>query len=432
MKKSLLLSCILAIVFIAAFPGQSVTADDHNRTVTIWTFATNREDDIRQIQGEIESRFAVHIEIKLIPQYNFIDSLTRAMRFGKDTPDIIDWMIENNRMLSANPDNSYVMPLNQFVNRSAGVHAVPQGRMDWCTYGDYVYGIPGDVHPVVLVYNDTLWKEAGVDLETIETWDQFFEAAKKLISKKKNGKPIHYALPYGNNGLQTSMFMIWQQTGTQILDPYGNPDFTNPDFALFVKKWREWVKSGVFCDWDWGQFGNMLESGIMAAYPAPDWWVSRVDDAAKNSSYKFKVRPLPVYRAGGSRTASWGGTFMAIPKTVDNPVLMFQIMEYIQFNRENERNFYLDTGILPVDTTVYNDPVFDRPDARFGGIKLGRLQCDLALGLPAIKTGDIFWDAINDFTEQYHLLEAGTLTVEECLENTQKEAMKRIKNQSFY
>ena len=49
--------------------------------------------------------------------------------------------------------------------------------------GNYV-GLPTDVQPFVVFYNDAMFKEAGLDpSKTLETWDEFTEAAVKLTKR---------------------------------------------------------------------------------------------------------------------------------------------------------------------------------------------------------------------------------------------------------
>ena len=96
-----------------------------------------------------------------------------------------------------------------------------------------------------------------MDVAKIKTWDEFFEAAKKLTAKKKaDGSPMHYALPYDGGGLGATMWMIWNQTGAQVLDKNGKPIFTNKEFADFVKWWVDKINTGMMCTWDWGNFGR--------------------------------------------------------------------------------------------------------------------------------------------------------------------------------
>jgi arabinosaccharide transport system substrate-binding protein len=414
--------CLLVLLL----PGCGAGSDGGGRTVLMWSFAQNNVDEWKARQADIEKKFNIKLQIEVVAQNAFVQKLQAVMSDGKGIPDVIEWMIENNRILNADPKKCFVYPLDTYVSASSVFPNVPAGRVAWVKYGGHVYGLPHDVHPVVLVYNDTLWKEVGVDMETINTWDEFFEAAKKLTAKKAGGKPVHYALPYGDDGLNNTMFMIWQQTGSQILDGEGKPAFTDPAFKGFLEKWLGWKSTGAFTAWDWGNFAALLKNGTLASYTSPDWYVPQIDDAAKDGKYQFRARPMPLYAEGGPRTASWGGSFLAIPKTAKNPEFLYKIMEYMQYDPSAAKSRYT-TGMLPPLAAVWDDPVFKQEDPRFGGQKLGELQIALAKEMPAVNSGDVFWDAINDFTQQYTEIAGKRITVDEGLQRTQDAVLKRIK-----
>jgi len=430
------------VSMVAVFARDAGAAE--RRTVTLWSFAPNNVEEYKVRKAEIEARFGIELDIQVVAQNAFVQKLQAVMMDGKGVPDIVEWMIENNRILNASPKKSFLLPLDALVGKSKVFGKVVPGRVAWVTYGGHVYGLPHDVHPVVLVYNDTVWKAAGVDLAKIETWDEFFEASKKLTAEKKDGKPVHYALPTGNDGLNNTMFMIWQQTGSQILDGKGAPTLTSPAFRSFVSKWLEWQKTDAFTGWDWGNFKALLANGTLASYTSPDWWIPQVNLAATGNdegavtamasdgapakaavTYQFKVRPLPTYSKGGPVTASWGGSFMGIPKGTKDPDKVFEIMEYLQYDQSALKVRWEKTTMLPPLASVWDDPMFQKPDPRFGGQSLGQLMVSQARVMPKVNSGDVFWDAINDFTAQYTEMATGKVTLDDGLKEAQKKVQHR-------
>jgi len=434
------------LVFAAAMmliASTALAAD--KRKVTVWSFAPNNMEEYTARKADIEAKFGIELDLQNVAQNAFIQKLQAVMMDGKGIPDIIEWKIEDNKILNANPKKSFVIPLDPYTSKSEVFSKVVPGRTAWVTYGGHVYGLPHDVHPVVLIYNDTLWKAVGVDVAKLETWDDFFEASKKLTAEKKDGKPVHYALPTQGNGLGDTMFMIWQQTGSQILNPKGEPTFTSPEYKAFVQKWLDWQKTGAFTSWDWGNFGALLANGTLASYTSPDWWVPQVNLGATGSAdgaatamgsgdkkkeevkYQFRVRDLPVYKKGGPSTASWGGSFMAIPKNVKDPATLYKIIEYMEYDQSALKVRWEKTNMLPPLAAVWDDAVFKNADARFGGQKLGELMVSSAKVMPKVNSSDIFWDAINDFGAQYTELAAGKIDLNKALEETQKKAEYRFK-----
>jgi len=399
------------------------------RTILFWSFAKNNLEEWVNRTPEIEKKFNVKFQTELIAQSAFLQKLQAVMQEGKGVPDIAEWLVEGNK-LTGDPKTCYAYPLDEFVKNSAIMKQVPAGRVGWLTINGHVYGLPHDVHPVVLIYNDTLWKEAGVDVATLKTWDDFFDAAKKLAEKKEGGKPLHYALPTGDGGLTDTFFMIWQQTGANVFDPTGKPTFTNDAFKAFVQKWLSWKETGVFASWDWGNFGALLKAGTLCSYTSPDWWVSQVNDAAKEGKYQFRVRDLPVYDGKTANTASWGGSFLFMPKTQKDKNYIWRMMEYMQYgNKELAALRYKNGGMLAPLPDSWNDAVFKQPDSRFGGQVLGELQVRLAKSMPSVNGSDVFWDAVTDFGQQFAEMLNKKESVDDGLAKTQAAVEKRLAGQ---
>ncbi len=418
------LSALLVLALVAALFQVSFAAP---RNVTMWCFAPNNLADWSNQKPDIEKRLGITLDLTLVPQDAYVQKLQSVMMSGQGVPDIIEWLIENNRVFAADPKNASVEDLTAYTSVSKVIPFVTKGRISWTTVGGHVYGLPHDVHPVLLIWNNDLWSKAGVNVAKIKTWDEFFKDAVKLIKyEEKDGKPTHFALPSGNGGLGDMMWMIWQQTGAQILDKNGKPILDSKPFVAFVKWWKKQYDTGAFTAWDWGNFGSLLKAGTLASYTSPDWWVPQVNDAAA-AGVKFMARPLPLYDGSKVRTSSWGGSFLAIPKGNKDVAGIYAIMENMQYNKDSLLKRYPNSGILPPFASIWGDPSFDQPDKRFGGMKLAQLQIEMAKELPNITTGDIFWETINSFNKSYGDIMTGKVSVEDGCKAAEEDALKLMK-----
>ncbi|MBP9022920.1 MAG: carbohydrate ABC transporter substrate-binding protein [Spirochaetes bacterium] len=422
MKKITLALCILC-----TFIFSSAQAKPQKRTVTIWSFAANNCEEWKRRKDDIDKKFNVDLQIELVAQNRFVKKLYTAMSEDEDKPDIIEWMIENNRILSSDPAKSLAIPLNKYISKSMLNNIILSSRLSWVSYSNNIYGLPHDVHPAVLVYNDTIWKRVGVDLSKIETWDEFFEESKKLQKLKRNGQQVHFALPFGYGGLGDSMFMIWQQTEIPIVTKDGKPAFNSPAFIEFQKKWKDWMDSGSMIMWDWGNFAQFISDGTYASYIAPDWWVSQSDMAAKNGKYRLKVRNLPVYKKGMKCGSSWGGSFLAIPKGTKDPEKIYKIMEYMQYNEAAVTERFYETGMIPPVESIYDHYYFKREDPRFNGAKLTQIQIKSGKDLTKVLMADNFWNYLGDFSQQFtEYCKENRISFDEMIEYAQNDAMKRF------
>jgi len=418
-----LCALVATVMFMTGCPSNT---DGGGRTVLFWSFAKNNLEEWTARTDEFNKKFNIKFQGELIAQNAYLQKLQAVMGEGKGAPDVGEWLVEGNK-LSGDPKNCYAAPLDDYVKGSAVMKKVPAGRVAWTTINGHVYGLPHDVHPVIMIYNDTLWKEAGVDIAAVKTWDEFFAGAQKLAEKKEGGKPLHYALPTGDGGLTDTFFMVWQQTGAQVFDPTGKPTFTNDKFKAFVQKWLSWKDTGVFAAWDWGNFGALLKAGTLCSYTSPDWWVSQVNDAAKEGKFKFQARDLPLYEGSNARTASWGGSFLFMPKSQKSKDFIWNLMEYMQYgNKELAALRYKNGGMLAPLPDAWDDPVFKQPDDRFGGQHLGELQVELARVMPSVNGSDVFWDAVTDFGQQFSEMLSKKQSVDDGLAKTQEAVLKRL------
>ena len=151
MKKTTLALCALcAILFSFA------QANHQKRKIILWSFAENNCEEWKRRKADIDKKFNIDLQIELFGQNAFIQRLQAVMTDGEGAPDIIEWLIENNRILSKDPEKSFVIPLNKFIANSTINNNISAGRLSLITYGGNIYGHTHDAQPVIMVYNDTI------------------------------------------------------------------------------------------------------------------------------------------------------------------------------------------------------------------------------------------------------------------------------------
>ena len=99
--------------------------------------------------------------------------------------------------LDMNPVKQYIAEgwakdLSAFVEKEGGAKYLGdfyQRSIDPLTEGGKIYGMPKNLVAMVLVYNEVMFKDAGI-AKVPETWDEFRAAMKKLTKASKPGGPI--------------------------------------------------------------------------------------------------------------------------------------------------------------------------------------------------------------------------------------------------
>ncbi len=108
-------------------------------------------------------------------------------------------------------------------------NAAPLGAAEW---KGVQYGVPVRSNMLLMFYNRSLYKKAGVPEPTPKlTWDQFFEQAKSLVQDTNgDGKPDAWAVDtfFVRDVLTPTVWQtIFNANGGHLLDDSGMPSFAN-------------------------------------------------------------------------------------------------------------------------------------------------------------------------------------------------------------
>ena len=120
----------------------------------------------------------------------------------------------------------------------------------WTSRGR-IYGIPHDVHPMLLCYRADIIEGAGIDMSKIETWEDFARELRPLMHDLDgDGRPDRFLLA-GETGLDLKSLQRWQRPRL----PIGGGDLiamgleAGPIVARTMQAIeREWVRSGFPAD----------------------------------------------------------------------------------------------------------------------------------------------------------------------------------------
>ena len=80
------------------------------------------------------------------------------------------------------------VPLNDALAESPYADQVLESRFARFTKDGNIYGAPHDVHPLVMLYHDVAWQEAGVDLSQVVTWNDFLDACSQVDLTMADGR----------------------------------------------------------------------------------------------------------------------------------------------------------------------------------------------------------------------------------------------------
>lgn len=261
----------------------------------------------------------------------------------------------------------------------------PPSFAPWVSRGR-IFGIPHDVHPILLVYRSDLTDAAGIDMTKIETWEEFFTALRPLMADANgDGHPDRYLMNFwpSNTVLLEGLLL---QAGGGFFDAEERLVIDSEVNARVLAALATWCggPGRVALDVpDFNAAGNTLRlRGTVVAALMPDWLAGRWRIDMPELEGKLRLMPLPAWERGGLRTTTFGGTMLGIPKATKDFEAAWSFAKRLYLDPETHASFFRTTNIIPPVRTSWGHPDFSRPDPYFGGQLVGQLYIEQAGNIP--------------------------------------------------
>ncbi|MCG3123769.1 MAG: hypothetical protein GIKADHBN_02190 [Phycisphaerales bacterium] len=265
----------------------------------------------------------------------------------------------------------------------------PPSLSPWTSRGR-IFGLPHDVHPVMLGYRADLVEAAGIDVSQIHTWDDLARVMAPLMADKDgDGQPDRYLINMWDNH-EDHLELLLLQAGGAYFDENERPVIDSPQNAHVLAKVVSWCHGPDRIAADAPDFmasGNKLKAdGYVVCTFMPDWMCDVWKHELPSLAGKIKLMPLPAWSPTGRRTSVWGGTMLGIPRTAarsqaDVDELM-TFAEHLYISLDLARELYRAGGIITPVRPHWSDPVFDEPDPYFCGQSPGRMYINMAPHVP--------------------------------------------------
>ena len=356
-----------------------------SRAVRMWTFARLHKQLYDPIIANWPDQSRPEITLMSFP------ALERRMLQGFLAESPTADLIEAERRVAA---RAFVGPLESvgFVDltdrlRSEGLldQINPPSFGPWSSRGR-IFGLPHDVHPVMLGYRSDIVEAAGIDVASIETWDDFVRVMSPLMREKgADGKPKRYLLNLWEDK-DDFIELLLLQAGGGFFDDADAVRIATPTNAHVISTIVSWCHGPGRIAADAPDFtasGNQLKvEGYVVADFMPDWMCNIWKNEIPQLAGKVKVMPLPAWRKGERRTSVWGGTMLGIAKAAPNQDELWETAKRLYLSPDLARMLYRTGDIVTPVRGLWSDPVFDEPDAYFSGQRKGRDYIRLAPDVP--------------------------------------------------
>ena len=255
----------------------------------------------------------------------------------------------------------------------------------WTSRGR-IFGLPHDVHPVMLAYRADLVEAAGIDVSEIETWTDFIRLMSPLMADADgDGSPDRYLLNVWETQIDTIEAFVLQAGGSYF-DERERVAINSEVNAEVIATLATWVTGPGRIAVDAQEFtasGNRLKlEGFVVASIMPDWlggvWKQDMGDLAG----KIKLMPVPAWKAGGCRTTVWGGTMLGIARSTKDPEAAWEMAKHLYLSEDLAKQLYESNGIISPIRRLWDREYYDKADPYFQGQAPGRMYIDLAPSVP--------------------------------------------------
>ena len=397
---------VMFILFLISCLFIFAPAEEKGETLEFWVFAPTHYSEY-QARLPIFQEQHPEINVELNNFGNAMhDKLLTAFLSDFGAPDIVEVEITSiGRFLKGSLDEVGFVDLRTRLENEGWMEKLVQSRFTPWSYKKRIYGIPHDLHPVVLLYRDDLFKAAGVEMTEIETWNDFIEAGKKATRDLDDDGTIdQYAIVLDNKS-DSDYFNLLLQRGGGFFDADGNIVIDNEiaidTLSFFASLFNEHkIATPVYGTWhgDPSNYAAMQDGKILSIL-APDWYLGLLKSKVPQMAGKWKAVSMPAWEKGGRRTTTRGGTMIGITKQCKNPELAWELIKFIYFEKNGLINRYETTSIIPPLKDAWDAPIYKKPDEYLGGQQIGELFIELSSNIPP-RYQNPYWseaaDLLND------------------------------------
>ena len=392
MKKCLAF-LLSALLFMGIFAGCGPTENAGDKPLVIWSY------DVPTTEAMVEEYKKVYpdaqFEVVPVDGNSYEQLLQTALFVESDVPDIIwgDYFSRGKIFSLGVCEDLSKAPYNLDTS------LVSDWVIELCKneQGELL-GIESGPAPTGLLFKrDICLQYLGTDdeaelSEMFSTWDGFLNACRKIYNDSN-----HTVVPFASIGdvycVVVGMLNIpYMVDGKQNIDAVCDGVF--PLMEIFVKEGL----CGRIDQWTAAYYSSYNNSKY-AFHICPAWCPDyHIKENAPDQAGNFGIC-LPA----GGKMFSFGGTSYSIYKGSSNKEAAWQFIQWALLTEEGQRNTQANiianggSGGVGTLATLYNDPMYDREDAFFGGqniLKFFTENMDKVNARPLTKYDTAFSDSL--------------------------------------
>lgn len=362
------------------------------------------------------------IKVKAIYAGTYQESIVKALTaFKGGTPPTLAVLLSTD--LFTLIDENAIVPIDSLASSAEDkkwIAGFYKGFMENSQTDGKTWGIPFQRSTIVMYYNKTLFKEAGLNPEKAPAnWNEMVEAAKKLTKRDAAGNVSQWGVKIPSTGFGYWMFQAMTASNDTILmNSAGTKTyFDKPGAVQALQHWvdlttKDKVMPAGSIEW------GTTPKDFLEQKAAMVWTTTgNLTNIRTNASFPFGVAMLPGIKHPGSPTG--GGNFYVFNKT--SPAEQQAAMKFIRFATEPARaaQWSIATGYVAPRQDAWDTPEMKKYLQEVPAADVAREQ--MKYGVAELSTHDNqrVTKALND---NLQAALSGTKTAEAALKDAQREA----------
>lgn len=288
----------------------------------------------------------IELDIQKYSLEELTSKLQMALSTGTGVPDIVDVEISKlGIFMNGTEEDIQFFPLDEYVEAESD--SLQMQRLAQYYFAGHYYGVDINCGTSVAYYNVELLEEAGIDYESIKTYEDYAEAGRQFY--EATGKPWTVFEITSNNVL----YSLIAQHGGDYFDEDGNITL-NSDINVETFTWmQDLVREGVAATAPGGavtaeEFISYFSEGGCASVIMPSWFTLQMYYTMPDLEGKMAIAPMPLWEEGGYTSVGIGGTSTMVYKNSENAGLA---AEFVCDGRISEQ------GAIEVGQIMGMDPV---------------------------------------------------------------------------
>ncbi|WP_163146885.1 ABC transporter substrate-binding protein [Bifidobacterium ramosum] len=339
-----IMAAFLSIVCLLAIAACGET--DTRTKIVVWSWEPSMKAVARSFE---QANPDIRVVVKDTSGY---ENLNSAIQDGYGLPDVAQLEY------FALPQYAVSGQLLDITDRVAGYDDFyTPGTWSSVQLGGRTYGLPMDSGPMAFFYNKDVFDQAGVDATKIRTWDDYYQAAKKL---KAIG--VYIAADAGDASFYDAM--IWLAGGRPFRTSADGKTVTvnltgDEGTTTFTEFWQRMINEGLVntkaVTWS-DNWERQLGAGTIASVFAGAWMPSLLLADVPGGAGLWRVAQMPTVD-GKETNAENGGSSLTVLQSSRKPDAAFRFVEYACHNAAGiaER---IDGGAFPADKATLNSEEF--------------------------------------------------------------------------